>query len=275
MMLEQLHTSIPHASKDISITSNDHKLLDHFFHQLFPYVCWGPGSDFECVHDAIKVIKDQHGYIVTYKESCFAADTEKTVVRYVSRKILWSILIESPYTALHCAVLSNTSNNFLFAGPSGTGKSTLSAFLCRNGFTYYTDDKVIVNCLDGMIVPFAKPIYLREGGRIVLETAYNIEIPEKCMEFGGEKRYWLDWQSAQLPEHKKIRIIFIEHSPTGNALLKKISEQDAFVRLAENLIFANPLSQKTKLILQLIANTECFLLCYKSLYDALDLLNNI
>ena len=274
-MFEQLYTSIPHALREISIKSDDHKFLEYFYYQLSPYVFWGNNLDLECVYEVIEVIKGQNGYTIKYAEKNYAVDTERSIISHISQKILWSILLDNPYVAFHCAVLSNTSNNFLFAAPSGTGKSTLSAFLHENGFTYYTDDKVTVNCLDGAIIPFAKPIHLREGGKIVLEREYNISIPKKIIEFGGEKRYLLDWQSTALPERKKLRVIFVERSQTRNVSLIKLSKQDAFIRLADNLIFADPLSQKIKLILQLIANTECFLLNYYNMNDALHLINGL
>jgi hypothetical protein len=65
----------------------------------------------------------------------------------------------------HAAGLSTPDGAVVaLAGPSGTGKSTVSRTLCREGFGYVTDETVAVR-EDGSVIPFEKPIaVVPEGG---------------------------------------------------------------------------------------------------------------
>lgn len=66
----------------------------------------------------------------------------------------------------HAAGLSDASGAAVaMIGPSGTGKSTVSRLLCKDQFSYVTDETVAVDPEIGRVLPFAKPIaVIPEGG---------------------------------------------------------------------------------------------------------------
>ena len=89
--------------------------------------------------------------------------------------------IEEEYIAIHSAVVTHNNKAFLFAGHTEAGKSTLTAYLCRNGFGYYSDDIAIIKKNDMTVYAYPRPIQLRDGGVKVLE--------EKGMNLSGCKTF--------------------------------------------------------------------------------------
>lgn len=61
-----------------------------------------------------------------------------------------------------CVCLNDTALCIL--APTGTGKSTLAMHLCTDGFTYYSDDLVIIK--DNLPLAVRLPLEFRKGGEI-------------------------------------------------------------------------------------------------------------
>ncbi len=68
------------------------------------------------------------------------------------------------WCVLHgAAVSADGKSAFLFLAPTGAGKSTLAYYACIHGFALCTDDVIVLNMATGMLLPFPKPIYLRNA----------------------------------------------------------------------------------------------------------------
>ena len=95
---------------------------------------------------------------------------EKRYYHGTSRHELASILVnEIIYScifgncrdhAIHAAAVSVGSRGLLFPGTSGSGKSSLAAWLIANGCNYLTDELAMVTA-DGIIQPFTRPLCLK------------------------------------------------------------------------------------------------------------------
>lgn len=62
---------------------------------------------------------------------------------------------------LHAAVLERNGRALIIMGDSGAGKSTLCAALTLSGWRLLTDELGLVDLEDGMIVPLARPVGLK------------------------------------------------------------------------------------------------------------------
>ena len=72
--------------------------------------------------------------------------------------------------ALHGAAVAWNGKAYLFIGATGSGKTTLAAYLTSCGFDYITDDCILL-CRDILAVyPYGCPLHLRGGGLAVLES---------------------------------------------------------------------------------------------------------
>jgi len=83
--------------------------------------------------------------------------------------------IEDDYIAIHSATVVKNKKAFLFTGFTEAGKSTLTAYLCDNGFGYFSDDLAIIKKSDLSVHPFPRPVQLREGGVAVLNK-YGVDL---------------------------------------------------------------------------------------------------
>ena len=81
----------------------------------------------------------------------------------ISREAIASV---ADRPVLHAAVLAGPAGAVAICGPSGSGKSTLAAAAALQGWTYLSDDMALIDGDD--VVPFARPIMLRDGARSLL-----------------------------------------------------------------------------------------------------------
>jgi hypothetical protein len=96
--------------------------------------------------------------------------------------------------AVHAAAVSLGSSCIVLPGTSGAGKSTLTAWLVSQGFTYLTDELVMLD--DQQVVPFTRPINLKKmvpflvplAGRcrdLLVQAREGIMIPHRLL--GGNR----------------------------------------------------------------------------------------
>jgi hypothetical protein len=69
----------------------------------------------------------------------------------------------------HAGALEDSGAGILVPGPSGSGKSTLVAGLVRAGLGYLTDELVALDLVSGFMLPYAKPITVKQGSFSVLQ----------------------------------------------------------------------------------------------------------
>lgn len=269
--MNQVTVKIPHSSPIIKIRCCDNKLLEYICYNMYPHVC------FEDMHDEtlclfIDISLCDSGYTIKCNNQCFFACDQGVVLRSLNRILNDAIVADYPYLTIHCAVLSKDTTNYLFVGPTGTGKSTLSAYLSQKGYTYYSDDKALVDCETQKVIPFFKPIHLRKGGKLILENKYGINIGEERFNYGGEERYQLHWQSNDFPKERELRIIFINRENQKDAAIKQLSVEESLRSLVYNLVYIGKLDQRIKLALRLVSKTKCYSLCYHELWELDELL---
>jgi hypothetical protein len=69
--------------------------------------------------------------------------------------------------AVHSGVVGWEDRVVAFPAPSGGGKSTLTASLVKSGFSYISDEALVI-ADDGVVVPYPKPLALTSWSRDVL-----------------------------------------------------------------------------------------------------------
>lgn len=79
-----------------------------------------------------------------------------------------SLLIEEGWTGLHAAGVAARDKAYLFAAATTTGKTTLTAYLLHEGFSYLSDDCLLISQRNLSLSPTANTLHLRRGGRDIL-----------------------------------------------------------------------------------------------------------
>ena len=88
------------------------------------------------------------------------ADHELAITRVINHRKLDS---EPNLVHLHAASVARGGRAVVLAGRSGDGKSTLTAKLMQAGWEYVTDEQVTLDELDRNVIPYPRPLTLRQG----------------------------------------------------------------------------------------------------------------
>lgn len=138
---------------------------------------------------------------------------------------------------IHAGAVRNEYGCLLLPGAPGSGKSTLTAALVAEGFTYLSDDLALIVRDTHVIRPAPVSIGLKRGSWAVLAHAFpGVEaLSTYCQEDGTEVRY-LAPPKTQLPSDSgspAALVVFPTYEPQGPTELTRISAAKALYRLAE------------------------------------------
>lgn len=106
-------------------------------------------------------------------------------------KGLYSVLSDS--LCLHAALVSYKSQGVLLVGNSGSGKTTTSTALMRDGFTFHTDDLSLIKIAKDTSVHAAG---LLMKPRLLSESVYGIEKLERNLSIDTENKI-----AVEIPDH--------------------------------------------------------------------------
>lgn len=79
------------------------------------------------------------------------------------------IATRSQYVQLHAASMAHCGNGFIFAGSSGSGKSTVAAGLMARGWNYLCDEFALIDRNTLCLEPFPKPLCIKAGSFPVIK----------------------------------------------------------------------------------------------------------
>jgi HprK-related kinase A len=97
-------------------------------------------------------------------EELFADRRRNEVLPYVEWGINWRVIAaRTEYLQLHAATLARDGQAVVFAGPSGTGKSTLAAGLLSRGWSYLSDEFALIDPDTRLVHPFPKALCVKAG----------------------------------------------------------------------------------------------------------------
>lgn len=87
--------------------------------------------------------------------------------------LLWdvndrAVASTTEHLLLHAAALARHGAGIVLPGPSGAGKTTLSAGLARSGMTYLTDEVTAIDPVTRELAPYPRPLTVEQGAWAVL-----------------------------------------------------------------------------------------------------------
>jgi len=178
--------------------------------------------------------------------------------------------------AIHSAALSRKNTGILIPGKSGTGKSTLAAWLTSKGFNYLTDELVFLSN-NGVIKPLTRPISLHSDAVSVLDDLVGLD-----------KERILAGQRGIMVPHRVLntnhvpctpvlsRILFLDYQHGFGVELKKLSSAKSCFKLIECHVNArNMPDHGFGQLAALTRQTESYQLTYGGFDGLLDTLRPI
>lgn len=179
--------------------------------------------------------------------------------------------------SLHAAGLCVEGKGLLVAGSSGAGKSTLTLALLRDGFSFLGDDMVFLSCgeSDLRILAFPDQTDITdETAAFFPELHYLLDLPKSPVSFKrpilAEQVYGADvvW------ECEPATVIFPKITLSPKSVLKSMSQAQAFLELAPNVLLTEPDSTQShfNILGELATKARCYILEAGRDFDAIPLL---
>jgi HprK-related kinase A len=184
---------------------------------------------------------------------------------YLEWGINWRVMAtRSEYLQLHAATLAHNGRAVVFAGPSGTGKSTLAAGLVARGWSYLSDEFALIDPDTLRVHPFPKALCVKAGSFDLVERL-NLPLWRRrhyVKAFKGRVGYISTQDIAPQVETRPrpIRcVLFPKYAEGGEPHLYPVSRARAAFSLAGYAFNRTVFGDQTVSVLsQVVRGAECF-----------------
>lgn len=178
------------------------------------------------------------------------------------------------YLLLHAAVLEKNGRALILPGHPGAGKSTLTAALSLSGFRLLSDEMALIDRDDGMLVPLARPVNLKNASIDIIRAF----APQAV--FGDTVRDTHKGTVAHLkPSADSVRraqekarpalVVFPRWQADAATRLKPRARADAFMEVASHAFNYELLGGLGfDLTAALVAGCDCYDFSYSKLSEA-------
>ncbi len=217
-------------------------------------------------NNIIEAYKNENGYTVKYKNEVYNVSSAiQAIIELIGKGRKYD---ECVY-AMHGAAIEKDGQAYLFLAPTGTGKTTITAYLTSMGFGYITDDCILVNKDNLSISPCSTPIQMREGGLNVLK----LHIPDFNEELKQVSDRYALFPTNCVEKSLPMKEIFFINRTNVNEIreLPSIEKNQLLLKssLTEHKLSADILRFVAKL-----SKIKCSELKYKDLDFVLRVINN-
>jgi hypothetical protein len=198
---------------------------------------------------------------------------------------LWQAILECIHPGvewlalLHAAAVTRNGVGIALSGPSGTGKTTLTAALTGAGYDYLADDLVAVSAPAGTIMSWPVPLSVKSGSFDVL-TRYRPELAAAphYRTKGMNARLLVPSPAARdAPAVQLRRLVFPRFSEGAAPDLRRISTFEAIGRLlADRAWMGHPLTaERVAAFLTWLTDTPAYAVAYGTLADGTRLIEAV
>ena len=197
-----------------------------------------------------------------------------TAPSHALARLLWEInqraIERSRHSLLlHASAVERDGRVVLLAGRSGSGKSTLAAALVTAGFTYLTDDAVVLEAPTGRARPAVKPIAL---GRDVLHLFPSLQLPDTALAYMDDEWFVTpEMLTGTVAHDDGIRprvggndaapgvVVFPIYAPDADNRARRVTRAEALVLLADNSFNFDGLAPSAlELLARVLRDCECY-----------------
>ncbi len=251
------YLSLPDRKYDYCIVTDCPELMDTL--ELLYGGFLGNGAGRDCMELRVYRIGREE-YQVFFEG---ITDVQNDPIRFINNTLFENPFFNEDILALHGAAISGGSAAALFLGPTGAGKTTLTAYLVSRGFRYITEDCILINYADELVNPCPLPLHLRDGGAKVL-SGNNIVLNYQYVDYFSLKRYIFTPPNVETGPMPIGAVYFINRDENRNRVYP-LKTEEAFIRLIKSPITRYPLRTPYIQALKKIASQPCYQLEYTRL----------
>jgi len=178
----------------------------------------------------------------------------------------------------HAAVLGRAGKAVILPGETGTGKTTLTAVLIRQGWKFFSDELAVIDPERLVITPFPLPMTIKSGSVPLIEPFYPDlgRIKEYQRPDGKIVRYLappVESLADGSEEAEIAAIIFPVLQNSGSPRLAKIEKITALRRLARTGSTQRELqSTDVRALITIMEDTPCYDMLYTDVQQVAPLL---
>lgn len=186
------------------------------------------------------------------------------LIYHLTDRIVFHIADKSDNThCLHAAAVCSGEHGLVIPANSGAGKSTFTAWLVANGFSYVTDELILIDG-DHRFSGVARPIQIKSHGISVVETL--LSKPELVFEgklANAVTVEALGGHASELLSHRLSMMIFPQYNKDSDYQLTRLTSAAAGMSLMGNYVNARNLEgHGFREMMAVIRKTPCYSLEY-------------
>ena len=165
-------------------------------------------------------------------------------------QVLWLLMqdvitrlngISTTHLIFHAAALAFANNGVILCGQSGSGKSSLAAWLTANGFQYLTDEVIALPTDGDEISGLSRSIVLKRGSAFIWQRWLSNKDADGFMQFNDESA-WIEstlfnTDAARAAVKPRV-LIFPRYVPESEFHFERLTPADALFRLLQCLVNA-------------------------------------
>jgi hypothetical protein len=193
------------------------------------------GNDFY-LSDGMSLLHLRYAHADAYLAPSFFTKPELLQRKFWSFGLL-KLLGSTGYYSLHAAGLSSPEGRgLLVIGPSGSGKSTLALGLIRNGWSYLSDDAILLHVRSGTVSALAlrKHFYINANAASMHnDLPHSDDVTDKT---GGRKRrvhLETAYPGRRIPECKPEILLFSRIISDESSVLCPVDSSTALKHLLD------------------------------------------
>ena len=184
---------------------------------------------------------------------------------------------------IHAGVVAQGGRCILMPGPSGAGKTTLTAGLVSAGFRYFTDEIAVVQRTTGRVIPCPAGLRVKDGSWDAVTKAFR-GVVSYCSTttVDGTRIRYLTPPPGSFPldvcESLPVgAIVFPLYNPHESTELRSISRVEALRGIQDSgYAFRNELDlERIDELVRWMAGIRCFTLVYASLAEGVTAMRGV
>jgi HprK-related kinase A len=180
---------------------------------------------------------------------------------------------EVSHLIIHSAVLAKGGKAVVFPAPPGSGKSTLTAFLSRNGWRLLSDEMALITPLTSTVTPFVRPVCLKNDSINLVKSWYPDDTFSTIAKdtHKGDVVHMAPGPQAVQTESETAEVVGIVFPKYNKNVFFDVYDMDqatAYTALAENAFNYSVLQEKgIKSVVHLVENAASFEVEYNNLEE--------
>lgn len=175
--------------------------------------------------------------------------------------------------ALHGGAVAHKGCAYLFLGATTSGKTTLISYLVNNGFSYITDDCILMNRETFAISPCTTPLHLRSGGLEVLRECHSLPEALTLLDDETFPRYVYTPDNCVTTPLPLGRIFFITRTEHVN-MIENMNMTERITALLKSPILEYTVDGTYLQFIARLAKVPCHRLCYCDMNYVKEVLEN-